>query len=127
MYYIWHIYFRYFGHPVAHLFVHIPPMLQKFCIFSGHLPKHQGSFCWTFQTLQDTCTYGIFHFRYFRHSVPHLFLYILLMLQKYSTFQDNYLSTRTISFGYFRHSWGMYYICTCGWHIYFGSVRHSAL
>ena len=37
MYYIWHIYFRYFGHSASDLFVH---MLRKFRIFSGHLPKH---------------------------------------------------------------------------------------
>ena len=52
MYYIWYIYFGYFRHSAAHLFVHILLMLQKFCIFFGTLPEH----------------WGYFFFRYSRHS-----------------------------------------------------------
>ena len=33
MYYIWHIYFGYFRHSAAHLFVHILLMLWKFRFF----------------------------------------------------------------------------------------------
>ena len=58
MYYIWHIYFGYFGHSAVHLFVH---MLQKFHIFSGHLPEHQGSFFSDIPDTPRTCiTVGIF-------------------------------------------------------------------
>ena len=43
-------------HP--HLFVH---MLQKFCIFSGHLPEHQGCFLSDIPDTPRTCiTVGIF-------------------------------------------------------------------
>ena len=64
MYYSWHIYFGYFGHSAAHLFVH---MLWKFCIFSGHLPEHQGCFFfWIFQTLPGHVLQLAYLFQIFR-------------------------------------------------------------
>ena len=83
MYYIWYIYFGYFRHSAAHLFVHILLMLQKFCIFFRTLPE----------------PWGCFFFRYSRHSqdmyyfdlfisdiwdIKHLIY--LCMFQKFCTF-----------------------------------------
>ena len=118
MYYSWHIYFGYFGHSAAHLFVH---MLWKFCISSGHLPKHQGccffqmfrtlpghvlqfaNLFWIFQTFSSSFI--------FAHApeVPHFF----------RTFAR---APGMFFFGYSWHSQDMYY----RWHIYFRYFRHSA-
>ena len=87
MYCIWHIYFGYFRHSMLHLFVHILLMLQKFPIFSGHLPEHQGCFFFGYSR-HSWDMYYIWHifFGYFGHSTTHLFVHILLMLWKFHIF-----------------------------------------
>ena len=51
---------HFFWHLVPHLFVHILGMLWNFCIFSGHLLKHQGCFFSDIPDTPRTCiTFGI--------------------------------------------------------------------
>ena len=109
MYYIWYIYFRYFGCAAPHLFLHILLMLWKFCIFSGHLPEHQGCFFFFGYSRHSQDMYYIWHiyFRYFRHSAPHLFVHALEVLYFFRTFT---WAPGLFSFGYSGHSWDMYYI-----------------
>ena len=66
MYCIWHIDFKYFRHSMPHLFVHILLMLQKFRIFSGHLPKHQGCFFLDIQTLSGHVLHLAYLFQIFQ-------------------------------------------------------------
>ena len=89
---VWHVYS---GHLLTNLSVYILQMLWKFRICPP-------SFTWT----QGLCV----------SSFPHFFW-------------DNYLDTRVVFFGFSAHcgcffcgfsahSWDMYCICTCVWHIY---------
>ena len=105
--------------------MHILLTLQKFCIFSGHLPNYHSCFFfqifWTLpgHVLHLTCLFQIF--RTFSSSficahfpdapeIPHFF-------------QNISPSTRTVFFfRYSGHCQDMYYI----WYIYFGYFRFSS-
>ena len=81
----------YFGHLAAKLFVHIPQMLWKFCIFPEYLCEHQACFLSDIPCISKTCiTFVhlgcIFPFQIFRNSAC---------------------------------PWDMSYICTCEWHVPF--------
>ena len=127
MYYIWHMYFRYFRHPVAHLFVHILLMLWKFRTFCMTFIWVPGLFLLDILDTPKTCV----HLAYFISDISDIQCLIYLCTfcwfpRSTAFFQDNYLSTRAVSFRYSRHSWDMYYIFTCGWHIYFRHFGYSA-
>ena len=81
---VWHIYFGYFRHLAAHLCIH---MLQKFRIFVGHLPKHQGSFFFGYSGHSQDMDYNLqIYFGHFGHSADDLFLY---MLRKFCIFSGH--------------------------------------
>ena len=93
----WHIYFGYFGHSAAHLFVH---MLWKFHIFSGHLPEHQDCFLSGIpDTLRKCITFGIIISDI---SDIQQFIYLCTCSESSTFFQDIYLSTRAVFFRIFR-------------------------
>ena len=97
----WHIYFGYFRHSAAHLFLH---MLRKFRIFS--LPGHVLQLAYLF--------------RIFRTLAAHLFVH---MLQKFRIFSGHLPKHQgCFSFKYSGHSQDMYYSL----HIYFRYFGHSA-
>ena len=61
--------------------------------FSGHLPEHQGCFLWISGHSQDMYHIWYINFGYFGHLAAHLFVHILLVLQKFC-----------IVSGYFKYS-----------------------
>ena len=106
--------------PAPNLFVHIPLMLWKFCMFPGHLPKHQASFFFS-DIPFNARTYITFIADISDILLLNLFEHIWLMLQKFLISHDIYLSTRAVCFRYSRHYHDMY----CIWHINFRYFRHS--
>ena len=83
MHYIWYIYFGYFGHSAAHLFVHILLMLRKFRIFFRTFTRALGLFSSDTPDTPRTCiTLGIFISDI--SNIKH-FIY-LCMLQKFRIF-----------------------------------------
>ena len=97
---------NYFRDSATKLSMDIPQMLWKFCIFTGHLPKHHGCLFQTFQKFSSPiylCTSG-------------------WRSRSSAFFQDVYPSTRAVFVGYSGHSLHLYYT----WHIYFRYFGHSA-
>ena len=62
MYYIWHIYFRYFRHSAPHLFVHAPEVLHFFRTFTGAPELFFFQMFWTLlgHLLHLKCLFQIF-------------------------------------------------------------------
>ena len=146
MYYSLQIYFGYFGHSAADLFLH---MLWKFRTFSEHLPEHQDCFLSGIPDTPRKCiTLGIIisviclgtraaFFRIFR-TLPGHVLNLAYLFQIFRTFSSSFIFVHALKvphffrtftrapglfyFGYCGHSQDMYY----SWHIYFGYFGHSA-
>ena len=120
--YVWHIYSE---HLPTKLFVYILKMLQKFCIFLGHLPGCQGCFCWVFcifsqDNYLDTrvvffrCSahaqdmYYIFTCVWHIYSgyLPTKFVYMLAMLWNFRIFPENLPGCQSCFFRVFYTSLG---------------------
>ena len=83
MCYIWYIYFEYFGHSAAHLFVHILLMLRKFHMFFRTLSRAPGLF---FSDIPDTPRMCI-TFDIFISDIPGIkHIIYLCMLRKFRMF-----------------------------------------
>ena len=102
MYYIWHIYYGYFGHSAAHLFVHAPEVPDVFRTFTQAPELFFFRISWTLLGHLLHLKYLFQIFRTFSTSfisahspdapeVPHFF-------------SDIYPSTRAIFIGYSGHS-----------------------
>ena len=86
MHYIWYIYFGYFEHSAAYLFVHILLMLRKFRIFFRTVTRAPGLFSSDTPDTPRTCiTLGIFISDI--SDIKH-FIY-LCMLQKFRIFLEH--------------------------------------
>ena len=125
MHYNLPIYFGHFGHAAAYLFLH---MLQKFRIFSGHLPEHQDCFpsgipdtprkCITFGIIISVICLGTraaffsdipdtprtcITFDIFISDISDIqqFIYLCTCSESSAFFQDIYPSTRAVFFRIF--------------------------
>ena len=95
MHYIWYIYFGYFGHSAAHLFVHILLMLRKFRIFFRTFTRAPVLFLSDIPDTPRTCvTFGIFISDI--SDIKHLIY--LCMLRKFHIFFRTYTQASGLFF-----------------------------
>ena len=133
--YVWHIYS---GHLPTKSFVWIPQMLWKFRIFQGHIPGHQGCFCWVFHIFSQAnylatrvvffgfsthawdmyCKFTCVCHIYSGYLPTKLFVYMLQMLLTLRIFLGQLPRHQGCLFWDFCTSWDMYCIFTCVWYIY---------
>ena len=104
--------------------MYIPYVLQKFCIFPGHLHRHQGCFIWVLCTSQG----HKLHFYMCMTSLFQTFTHQIVCVHPVDApeiphFPGTITQTPGLfSFGFSAHPWDKYFIFICASHTYSGHL-----